>query len=52
MFIILIFWYARYIEAYLFKARTVQAEKQPLVGNGPHTSSRGTHHVHYDIMQQ
>jgi hypothetical protein len=31
--------------AYLLKARTVEAEKQPLLDNGPYTRSRGTRHV-------
>jgi hypothetical protein len=29
------------IVAYLLKARTVEAEKQPFLGNGPYTRSRG-----------
>jgi hypothetical protein len=33
------------IVVYLLKARTVEAEKQPLLGNGPYTRSRGTRHV-------
>jgi hypothetical protein len=41
-----------YIVAYLLKARTVEAEKQPLLGNGPYTRSRGTRHVCCDVTQQ
>jgi hypothetical protein len=33
------------IVAYLLKARTVEAEKQPLLGNGPYTRSRGKRHA-------
>jgi hypothetical protein len=29
-----------YAVAYLLKVRTVEAEKQPLLGNGPYTRSR------------
>jgi hypothetical protein len=39
-----------YTVAYLLKARTVEAEKQPLLGNGLYTCSRGTHHIHCDVM--
>jgi hypothetical protein len=38
--------------AYVLKARTVKAEKQTLLGNGPYTRSRGTRHAHCDVMQQ
>jgi hypothetical protein len=39
------------IVLYLLKERTVVAEKQPLLGNGPYTRSRGTRHVPCDVMQ-
>jgi hypothetical protein len=38
--------------AYLLRARTVEAEKQPLLGNGLYTCSRGMCHIPCDIMQQ
>jgi hypothetical protein len=38
-----------YTVAYLLKARTVEAEKQPLTGNGPYTRSKGTRHVRCDV---
>jgi hypothetical protein len=38
--------------AYLLKARAVEAEKQPLLGNGSYTRSIGTRHVRCDITQQ
>jgi hypothetical protein len=38
--------------AYLFKARTVEAKKQPLLGNVPYTRSRGTRHVRCNVMQE
>jgi hypothetical protein len=38
--------------AYLLKARTVEAEKQPLLSNGPYTRSSGTCHVRRDVTQQ
>jgi hypothetical protein len=41
-----------YNVAYLLKARTVEAEKQPLLGNGLYMCSRGMHHIHCDVMQQ
>jgi hypothetical protein len=41
-----------YIAAYLLKARTAEVEKQPLLGNGPYTRSRGMRHVRCDVMQQ
>jgi hypothetical protein len=37
---------------HLLKARIVEAEKQPLLDNGPYTRSRGTHHVCRDVTQQ
>jgi hypothetical protein len=37
---------------YLLKARTVEAEKQQLLGYGPYTRSRGTRHVSCDVTQQ
>jgi hypothetical protein len=37
---------------YLLKTRTVEAEKQPLLGNGPYTCSRGMRHIRCDITQQ
>jgi hypothetical protein len=40
------------IVVYLLKARTVEAEKQPLLGNGPYTRSIGTRHVLCHVMQQ
>jgi hypothetical protein len=40
------------IVAYLLKAGTVEAEKQPLLGNDPYKHSRGTRHVGCDVMQQ
>jgi hypothetical protein len=43
---------ANYIVAYLLKAKTVEAEKQPLLGYGPYTRSRGTRHVRCDVTQQ
>jgi hypothetical protein len=39
------------IVAYLLKARTVEAEKRPLLGNGPYTRSRGTRCVGCDVMR-
>jgi hypothetical protein len=43
------------IAAYLLKARTVKAEKQPLLGPYPYTFIRGTHHVRciyvYELLQ-
>jgi hypothetical protein len=41
-----------YIAAYLLKARTVELEKQLLLGNDPYIRSRGTRHVRCDDMQQ
>jgi hypothetical protein len=38
------------IVAYLLEANTVDAGKQPLLGNGQYTRSRGTRHVCCDIM--
>jgi hypothetical protein len=38
--------------AYLLKARTVEAEKQPLLCNSPYARSRGTRHVLCDVTQQ
>jgi hypothetical protein len=40
------------IVAYLLKARTVKAEKQPLLDNGPYTRSRGTRYLRCDVTQQ
>jgi hypothetical protein len=40
------------IVAYLLKARTVEAERQPLLGNDPYTRSRGKLHVRCDVTQQ
>jgi hypothetical protein len=40
------------IVAYLLEARTVEAEKQPLLDNGPYTCNRGTRHVRCDVMRQ
>jgi hypothetical protein len=40
------------IVAYLLKAGTVEAEKQPLLDYGPYTHSRGICHVRYDVTQQ
>jgi hypothetical protein len=40
------------IVAYLLKPRTVEAEKQPLLGNGPYTRSKEMRHVRYDVTQQ
>jgi hypothetical protein len=40
------------IVAYMLKGRTVEAEKQPLLGNGPYTRSRGTSQVRCDVTQQ
>jgi hypothetical protein len=40
------------IVAYLLKARTVEAEVQPFLGNYPYTRNRGTRHVPCDVMQQ
>jgi hypothetical protein len=40
------------IVAYLLKAGTVEAEQQPLLGNGPYTLSREMRHVRYDVTQQ
>jgi hypothetical protein len=36
----------------LLKARTLEAEKQPLLGNGPYTRNRGTRQVRCDVTQQ
>jgi hypothetical protein len=38
--------------AYMPKARTVAADKQPLLGNGPYTRSRETRHVLCGVTQQ
>jgi hypothetical protein len=38
--------------AYLLKARTVEAEQQALLGNGPYTRSKGTRQVRCDVTQQ
>jgi hypothetical protein len=38
-----------YIMACLLKERTVEAEKQPLQGNGPYTRGREKHHVRCDV---
>jgi hypothetical protein len=40
------------IVAYLLKPRTVEVEKQQLLGNGPYTRNRGTRHVRCDVTQQ
>jgi hypothetical protein len=40
-----------HIVAYLFKAKTVDAEKQLLLRNGPYTRSRGMRHVRRDVTQ-
>jgi hypothetical protein len=37
---------------YLLKARTVAAEKQPLLRNGVYTCTTGTLHVCCDVTQQ
>jgi hypothetical protein len=37
---------------YLLKARTVETEKQPLLGIGPYTRIRGTRHVRCDVTIQ
>jgi hypothetical protein len=44
--------YSEDIVAYLLKARTVEAEKQLLLGNGPYTRNRRAHHLRCDITQQ
>jgi hypothetical protein len=44
--------YRVHIVAYLLKARTVEAEKEQLLGNGLYTCSRGTPHVRCDVTQQ
>jgi hypothetical protein len=41
-----------YIVAYLPKARTVEVDKQPLLGDGPYTRSREMRHVRCDVTQQ
>jgi hypothetical protein len=38
-----------HIVAYLLKERAVEAEKQPLLGNGLYTRSRGTLHLRCDV---
>jgi hypothetical protein len=40
------------IVAYFPEARTVEAEQQPLLGNGPYTRRRGTRYVRCDVTQQ
>jgi hypothetical protein len=40
------------IVAYLLTARTVEADKQPLLGKGLYTCSRGMSHVCCNIMYQ
>jgi hypothetical protein len=40
------------IMVYLLLARTAEAEKQPLLDNGPYTRSRGNGHVRRDVTQQ
>jgi hypothetical protein len=35
--------------AYLLKAGIVEAEKQPLLGNGPYARSRGKRQVRCDV---
>jgi hypothetical protein len=37
--------------AHLLKARTVEADKQPLLGNGPYTRSGGTDYIHCDVTR-
>jgi hypothetical protein len=37
---------------HFLKARAVEADKQPLLGNGPYPCSRGMRHVRCDVMQQ
>jgi hypothetical protein len=44
--------YSENIVVYLLKARTVEAEKEPLLGNGPYTRSRRAHNIRHDITQQ
>jgi hypothetical protein len=41
----------KHIVAYLLKASTVEAEKQPLLGNGPCIRSREMRHIRCDITQ-
>jgi hypothetical protein len=38
--------------AYLLKERTVEAEKQPLLDNGPYKRSKGTRYIRCDMTQQ
>jgi hypothetical protein len=40
-----------HIVAYFLKARTVETEKQLLLGNDPYTRSRGTRHACCDVTQ-
>jgi hypothetical protein len=40
------------IVAYLLKARTVAAEKQPLLGDGPYTRRIGTRHATIEMVLQ
>jgi hypothetical protein len=46
-----------YVHVYIYLAsllgtRTVEADKQPLLGNAQYTRSKGTRHVRCDVMQQ
>jgi hypothetical protein len=38
-------WSCLYTVAYLLKARTVETEKQPLLGNGPYTARRSVVYI-------
>jgi hypothetical protein len=40
------------IVAYFLKTKPVEADKQPLPGNGPYTRSRGTFHVRCDARNR
>jgi plasmid stability protein len=44
--------YVKNIVTYLFKHRSMEAEKRPLLGNGLYTRSTRTRHVSCDISQQ
>jgi hypothetical protein len=41
-----------YIVEYLLKTRTVEAEKQPLLSNGPYICCTGQRYVRCDVTQQ
>jgi hypothetical protein len=41
-----------HIVTFLLKARTVEAKKQPLLGNVPYTRSGSTRHIRCNVTQQ